>query len=57
LVPKHMSKITDVQWKKFVQQKTNPKALTISNEYDEMLKKNIYPHRMGSKGYVAKIPE
>jgi hypothetical protein len=57
LVPKHMSKITDVQWKKFVQQKTNPKALTISNEYDEMLKKNIYPHHMGSKGYVAKIPE
>jgi hypothetical protein len=22
-----------------------------------MLKKNIYPHHMGSKGYVAKIPE
>jgi hypothetical protein len=22
-----------------------------------MLKKNIYPHRMGSSGYVGKIPE
>jgi hypothetical protein len=22
-----------------------------------MSKKNIYPHHMGSKGYVAKIPE
>jgi hypothetical protein len=22
-----------------------------------MLKKNIYPHHMGSSGYVAKIPE
>jgi hypothetical protein len=57
LVPKHMGKITDVQWKEFVQQKTDPKALTISNKYAEMSKKNIYPHHMGSKGYVAKIPE
>jgi hypothetical protein len=32
------------------------KALVISNEYAEM-SKNIYPHHMGSKGYVAKIPE
>jgi hypothetical protein len=56
-MPKHMGKITDVQWKEFVQQKTDPKALTISNEYAEMSKKNIYPHHMGSKGYVAKIPE
>jgi hypothetical protein len=27
LMPKHMGKITDVQWKEFVQQKTDPKAL------------------------------
>jgi hypothetical protein len=33
LVPKHMGKITEVQWKEFVQQKTNPKALAISNEH------------------------
>jgi hypothetical protein len=54
-VPKHMGKITEVQWKEFVQQNTNPEALAISNEYAEMSKKNIYPHYMGSKGYVAKI--
>jgi hypothetical protein len=57
LVPKHMGKITEVQWKEFVQQKIDPKTLAISNEYAEMSKKNIYPHHMGSKGYVAKIPE
>jgi hypothetical protein len=57
LVPKHMGKIIEVQWKEFVQQKTDPKALAISNEYAEMSKKNFYPHHMGSKGYVAKIPE
>jgi hypothetical protein len=55
LVLKHMGKITEDQWKKFVQQKTDPKTLAISNEYVEMSKKNIYPHHMGSKGYVAKI--
>jgi hypothetical protein len=57
LVPKHMGKITEVQWKEFVQQKTDPKSLAISNEYAEMSKKNIYPHHMGSKRYVAKIPK
>jgi hypothetical protein len=56
-MPKHMGKITEVQWKEFFQQKTDPKALAISNEYAEMSKKNIYPHHMGSKGYVAKISE
>jgi hypothetical protein len=57
LMPKHMGKITEAQWKKFIQQKTDPKSLAISNEYAEISKKNIYPHHMGSKGYVAKIPE
>jgi hypothetical protein len=57
LMTKHMGKITEAQWKEFVQQKTDPKPLTISNEYAKMLKNNIYPHHMGSKGYVAKIPE
>jgi hypothetical protein len=52
-----MGKITEAQWKEFVQHKTDPKALTISNEYDEMSKKNIYPHHKGSSGYVGKIPE
>jgi hypothetical protein len=33
LVPKYMGKIIEVQWKEFVQQNTDPKALTISNEY------------------------
>jgi hypothetical protein len=57
LMPKHMGKITEAQWKEFVQQKTDPKALAISNEYADMSKKNIYPHHMGSKGYVGKILE
>jgi hypothetical protein len=57
LVPKHMGKITEAQWKEFVQQKTDPKALAISNVFAEISKKNIYPHRMGSSGYVGKIPE
>jgi hypothetical protein len=57
LVPKHMGKITEAQWKEFIQQTTDPKALDISNEYAEMSKKCIYPHHMGSSGYVAKIPE
>jgi hypothetical protein len=57
LVPKDMGKIIEAQWKEFVQQKTDPKALAISNEFAEMLKKNIYPHHMGSSGYVGKIPE
>jgi hypothetical protein len=50
LVPKHIAKIIEVQWKEFVQQKTNPKALAISNEYVEMLKKNIYSPSHGIKG-------
>jgi hypothetical protein len=57
LVPKHMDKITETQWKKFVQHKTDPKALAISNEFAEMSKKNIYTHRMGSSRYIGKIPE
>jgi hypothetical protein len=57
LMPKHMGKITQAQRKEFVQQKTDHKALAISNEYVDMLKKNIYPHHMGSEGYVAKILE
>jgi hypothetical protein len=55
LIPKHMGKITEAQWKEFVQQKTGPKALPISNEFAEISKKNIYPHRMGSSLYVGKI--
>jgi hypothetical protein len=54
LVPKQMGKITEDQWKEFVQQKIDPKALAISNKYAEILKKNIYPHHMRSSGYVAK---
>jgi hypothetical protein len=55
-MPKHMGKITEAQLKEFVQQKIDSKALAISNEYVEM-SKNIYPHHMGSKGYVTEIPE
>jgi hypothetical protein len=55
LILKHMGKIIEAQWKEFIQQKTDPKALAISNEYAEMSKKNIYPHHMGSKGYMLKF--
>jgi hypothetical protein len=57
LVPKHMGKIIEAQWKEFVQQKINPEALVTSKEYAEMSKKNIYPHHMGLSGYVGKILE
>jgi hypothetical protein len=57
LVPKHMGKISEARWKEFVQQKTKPKALAISSEFAEMSRKNIYPHHMGSSGYVGKILE
>jgi hypothetical protein len=39
LVPKYMGKFTEAQWKEFA----------------EMLKRNIYPHHMGSSRYVGKI--
>jgi hypothetical protein len=55
LILKHMGKIIEAQWKEFIQQKTDPKALAISNEYAEMSKKNIYAHHMGSKGYMLKF--
>jgi hypothetical protein len=55
LVPKYMGKFTEAQSKEFIQQKTDPKALAISNEFAEMLKRNIYPHHMGSSRYVGKI--
>jgi hypothetical protein len=32
-------------------------SLAISNEFAEMSKKNIYPHRMGTSRYVGKIHE
>jgi hypothetical protein len=55
LVPKHMGKITKVQWKEFVQQKTDPKTLAISNEYAEM-SKNIYPHTWDQRDILLKFP-
>jgi hypothetical protein len=57
LVPKHMGKITQVQWKEFVKQKTDPEALAISDKFAEILKKNIYPHHLGSSKYVGKVAE
>jgi hypothetical protein len=42
LVLKHMGKITQAQWKEFVKQKTEPKALAISGKFVEILNKNIY---------------
>jgi hypothetical protein len=33
LAPKHMGKITQAQWEEFVKQKTDPKALAISDKF------------------------
>jgi predicted AAA+ superfamily ATPase len=55
LVPKHMGKITQAQWKEFVKQKTNPEALSISDKFAKILKKNIYPHHLASSEYVGKV--
>jgi hypothetical protein len=43
-----MGKITQAQWEEFVKQKTEPEALDISDKFAEILKKNIYPHDLGS---------
>jgi hypothetical protein len=57
LVLKHMGKITQAQWEGFVKQKTEPEALAISDKFAKILKKNIYPHHLGSSGYVDKLGE
>jgi hypothetical protein len=57
LVSKHMGKITHAQWEEFDKQKTEPEALAISDKFSEILKKNIYPHHLGSNGYADKVVE
>jgi hypothetical protein len=44
-------------WEEFVKQKTDLEALAISDKFAEILKKNIYPHHLGSSRYVGKIVE
>jgi hypothetical protein len=57
LVPKHMGKITQAQWKEFVKHKTEPEALATNGKFAEISNKNIYPHHLGSSGYVSKVEE
>jgi hypothetical protein len=57
LVPKHMGKITQAQWEEFAKQKTEPEALVISDKFAKILRKNIYPHHLGSSEYVDKVGE
>jgi hypothetical protein len=57
LFPKYMGKIIQAQWEEFVKQKTEPEALAISDKFGEILKKNIYPHHLGSNGYADKVVE
>jgi NifU-like protein involved in Fe-S cluster formation len=52
-----MGKITQAQWEEFVKQKTNHEALAISDKFTEISKKNIYPHHLGSSGYVSKVAD
>jgi hypothetical protein len=57
LVSKHMSKITQAPLEEFVKQKIDHEGLAISDKFDEISKKNIYPHHLGSSGYVGKVAE
>jgi hypothetical protein len=57
LVSKHMSKITQAPLEEFVKQKIDLEGLAISDKFDEISKKNIYPHHLGSSGYVGKVAE
>ena len=57
IMPKHMGKITEAQWKEFVVQKTDANALALSEANSNKAKKNIYPHHLGSSGYAPKIPK
>jgi hypothetical protein len=57
LVPKHIGKITQAQCEEFVKQMTEPKVLATSGKFAKILKKNIYPHHLGSSGYVGKVGE
>jgi hypothetical protein len=52
-----MHKITQAQWEEFVKQKTESEALAISDKFAKILKKNIYPHHLGSSRYVGKVGE
>jgi hypothetical protein len=45
------------EWEEFVKHKTDPKALVISDKFIKTLKKNIYPHHLGSSRYVGKVAE
>jgi hypothetical protein len=35
--------------------RSTPEALAISDKFAEISKKNIYPHHLGSSGYVCKV--
>ncbi|KAG2558349.1 hypothetical protein PVAP13_8NG123800, partial [Panicum virgatum] len=48
-------KITPSQWDEFVAQKTSPDALALHQSYSDLAKKNIYPHHLGTGGYIQKI--
>jgi hypothetical protein len=52
-----MAKITQAQWEEFVKQMAEPESLAISDEFAEILKKNIYPSHLGSSRYVGKVGE
>jgi hypothetical protein len=47
LVPKHMGKITQAQWEEFVKQKTEPKALAISNKFLRFQRRTSIPVTWG----------
>lgn len=54
---KTFGKITQSEWDEFVIQKTSLDALALRQTYSELAKKNIYPHHLGPRGYIQKIPQ
>jgi hypothetical protein len=52
---KTYKKITEAQWKAFVEQKTSEDFLSKSEANSELAKKNKYHHRLGTGGYKRQI--
>jgi hypothetical protein len=54
---KKCPKTIAAKWKTFVDQKTTEEFLSKSQAYNELAKKNIYHHRLGTGGYQREIPK
>ena len=48
--------ITPDDWAAFVEKRSSEAAKLLSKQRNELAKKNMHPHTMGSFGYARKIP-